>query len=152
MKSPFCELFVGQCTLHLTWGQEANIRSTKSRQIVSSQHIKDIWANAKKIIYYNLINHLCFVLVEFRKLYLFGVANPIPELEIVTDVSCTDAFLFENAYFLMCSHLASTLKRRKTPMKTGIFENGFADWKIHQSHKIATSSLCKRKSSNFSHN
>lgn len=76
----------------------------------------------KKIIDYNLINHLCFVLVEFRKLYLFGVANPIPELEIVTDVSCTDAFLFENAYFLMCSHLASTLKRRKTPMKTGFLK------------------------------
>ena len=37
----------------------------------------------------------------------------------------TNAFSFENAYFLMRFHLSSTLKHAKTPMKTETFENGF---------------------------
>jgi len=37
----------------------------------------------------------------------------------------TNAFSFENAYFLLRFRLSSTPKRPKTLMKTETFENGF---------------------------
>ena len=37
----------------------------------------------------------------------------------------TAAFLFENAYFLMCFRRSSILKRPNTLIQTGNFESGF---------------------------
>ena len=53
-------------------------------------------------------------------------------------------FRFENAYFLIHFRLSSALKRPKTPMKTGTFQNGFKRRDFWE-HSVCSMNRWKRR-------